>query len=127
MFCIELFRFPLSLISSPRHYFLNTTFVNVESLRKRAEPECVMHPRDAERRGLVSGRRVVVHNDRGHFAVVLRVDEGVREGVVWAPSIWWGKFSPDGQNANATTSQRETDLGHGPVFYDNLVEVSATD
>ncbi|MBK6843482.1 MAG: molybdopterin oxidoreductase family protein [Gemmatimonadetes bacterium] len=120
-------RFPLSLISSPRHYFLNTTFVNVESLRKRAEPECVMHPRDAERRGLVSGRRVVVHNDRGHFAVVLRVDEGVREGVVWAPSIWWGKFSPDGQNANATTSQRETDLGHGPVFYDNLVEVSATD
>lgn len=120
-------RYPLSLISSPRHYFLNTTFVNIDSLRKRAEPECVMHPRDAERRGLVSGARVVVHNDRGHFTAALRVTEGIREGVVWAPSIWWGKLSPDGQNANATTSQRETDLGHGPVFYDNLVEVSAAD
>ncbi len=120
-------RFPLSLISSPRHYFLNTTFVNIASLRKHAEPECVMHPRDAERRGLAPGTRVIVHNDRGHFAAALDVSDTVREGVVWAPSIWWGKLSPDGQNANATTSQRETDLGHGPVFYDNLVEVSAAD
>lgn len=120
-------RFPLSLISSPRHYFLNTTFVNIASLRKHGEPECIMHPRDAERRGLGSGARVVVHNDRGHFAAALQVSDTVREGVVWAPSIWWGKLSPDGQNANATTSQRETDLGHGPVFYDNLVEVSAAD
>jgi anaerobic selenocysteine-containing dehydrogenase len=120
-------RFPLSLISSPRHYFLNTTFVNIASLRKHAEPECVMHPIDAERRGLSSATRVIVHNDRGHFAAVLHVSESVREGVVWAPSIWWGKLSPDGQNANATTSQRETDMGHGPVFYDNLVEVSAAD
>lgn len=120
-------RYPLSLISSPRHFFLNSTFVNIASLRKDAEPECIMHPRDAERRGLTSGTRVVLHNDRGHFAALLRVEEGVREGVVWAPSIWWGKLSPDGQNANATTSQRETDLGHGPVFYDNLVEVSAAD
>ena len=120
-------RYPLSLISSPRHFFLNSTFVNIASLRKNAEPECVMHPVDAERRGLVNGTMVVVHNDRGHFLVRLRVESSVREGVVWAPSIWWGKFSPDGQNANATTSQRETDMGHGPVFYDNLVEVSAAD
>lgn len=120
-------RFPLSLISSPRHYFLNSTFVNIASLRKHAEPECLMHPIDAERRGLSSGTRVIVHNDRGHFAAALRVSDSVREGVVWAPSIWWGKLSPDGHNANATTSQRETDMGHGPVFYDNLVEVSAAD
>ena len=120
-------RFPLSLISSPRHYFLNTTFVNIASLRKNAEPECIMHPHDAERRGLAHGVRVVIHNDRGHFTALLRVEDSVREGVVWAPSIWWGKYAADGQNANATTSQRETDLGRGPVFYDNLVEVSAAD
>lgn len=120
-------RFPLMLISSPRHYFLNSTFVNIASLRKDAEPECVMHPHDAARRGLGSGMRVVVHNDRGHFAALLRVEDSVREGVVWAPSIWWGKFARDGQNANAVTSQGETDLGRGPVFYDTLVEVGAAD
>lgn len=120
-------RYPLSLISSPRHFFLNTTFVNVASLRKNAEPECIVHPNDAARRNLQGGERVVIHNDRGHFRAVVRVEDSVREGVVWAPSIWWGKLSPDGQNANAVTSQDETDLGRGPVFYDTLVEVSAAD
>jgi anaerobic selenocysteine-containing dehydrogenase len=120
-------RFPLVLISSPRHYFLNSTFVNIESLRKNAEPECVLHPLDAERRGIPEGARVVVFNDRGEFTAVARVGDHVRPGVVWAPSIWWAKLSPDGTNANATTSQRETDMGAGPVLYDNLVEVALAD
>jgi anaerobic selenocysteine-containing dehydrogenase len=121
-------RYPLTLISSPAHTFLNTSFVNVDALRRAArEPELVIHPRDAERRALVTGARVVVHNDRGEFLATARVEEMVREGTVWAPSIWWGKYAADGKNANDTTSQRETDMGHGPVFYDNLVEVSAAD
>jgi anaerobic selenocysteine-containing dehydrogenase len=121
-------RYPLTLISSPAHQFLNTTFVNVDALRRAArEPECVLHPHDAERRAIPAGARVVIHNDRGAFTAVARVEDSIREGVIWAPSIWWGKFAADGANANQTTSQRETDLGHGPVFYDNLVEVSLAD
>ena len=121
-------RFPLTLISSPAHQFLNSTFVNVESLRRAArEPECLLHPADAERRAIAPGMRVVVYNDRGAFTAVARVEDSIREGVAWAPSIWWGKLAADGANANHTTSQRETDMGHGPVFYDNLVEVSIAD
>jgi anaerobic selenocysteine-containing dehydrogenase len=119
-------RYPLTLISSPAHTFLNSTFVNVTSLRRQAhEPEVLLHPADAERRGIVTGMRVTVHNDRGAFAAQARVEPSIREGVVWAPSIWWGKLTGDDANANQTTSQRETDLGHGPVFYDNQVEVDA--
>jgi len=121
-------KYPLTLISSPAHQFLNSTFVNIDSLRRGArEPECLLHPTDAERRGIGVGARVVVHNDRGAFTAVARVEETIRPGVVWAPSIWWGKFAADGANANQTTSQRETDMGHGPVFYDNLVEVGLAD
>ncbi len=121
-------RFPLTLISSPAHQFLNSTFVNVDVLRRAArEPELVIHPADAAPRDIVPGSRVLVHNDRGEFLAIARVEDGVREGTVWAPSIWWGKFAADGRNANHTTSQRETDLGHGPVFYDNLVEVTPAD
>jgi anaerobic selenocysteine-containing dehydrogenase len=120
-------RYPLTLISSPAHTFLNSTFVNVTSLRRQAqEPEVLLHPSDAERRGIVTGMRVTVHNDRGAFAAQARVEPSIREGVVWAPSIWWGKLTGDDANANQTTSQRETDLGHGPVFYDNQVEVDAS-
>lgn len=121
-------RFPLTLISSPAHQFLNSTFVNIDSLRRAArEPECILHPADAERRGIAVGARVAIHNDRGAFTAVARVEDGIREGVVWAPSIWWGKLAKDGANANQTTSQLETDMGHGPVFYDNQVEVSLAD
>ena len=121
-------RFPLTLISSPAHTFLNTTFVNVTSLRRQArEPEVLLHPADAERRAIVSGAMVTVHNDRGAFLAKARVEPSIREGVAWAPSIWWGKLAADGANANQTTSQRETDLGHGPVFYDNQLEVAMAD
>jgi anaerobic selenocysteine-containing dehydrogenase len=117
-------RYPLTLISSPAHTFLNTTFANITSLRRQArEPEVLLHPADAERRAIAAGMRVTVRNDRGAFAATARVEASIREGVVWAPSIWWGKLTGDGANANQTTSQRETDLGHGPVFYDNQVEV----
>ena len=86
----------------------------------------LLHPADAERRGhRARAMRVTVHNDRGAFTAMARVEPTIREGVAWAPSIWWGKLAGDGANANQTTSQRETDLGHGPVFYDNLVEVEA--
>ena len=120
-------RFPLVLISSPRHQFMNSTFVNVASLSRNAEPECLLHPHDAERRGLADGDRVLVHNDRGAFTARLRVADSIREGVAWAPSIWWSKLSPDRRSVNDTTSQQLTDLGAGPVFYDNLVEVESAD
>ena len=107
-------RFPLVLISSPRHYFLNTTFVNIESLRKNPEPECVLHVNDAARRGISEGARVVVFNDRGEFTAVARVGEQIREGVAWAPSIWWGKLFPqrhERQCHDVTTRNRH---GHRP-------------
>lgn len=117
-------RFPITLISSPAHQFLNSSFVNVGPLQRAArEPEVALHPRDAERRGIVEGAMVMVENERGHFQARARVREGIREGVAWAPGIWWAKLSPDGRNVNATTSQRLTDMGAGPVFYDNLVEI----
>lgn len=120
-------KYPLALISSPRHQFLNSSFVNIESLRRGAEPEVVLHRNDAAVRGIVEGARVVVANDRGFFTGIARVGEAVREGVANAPSVWWTKLTSDGKNANDTTSQRETDMGHGPVFYDNLVEISVAD
>ncbi|HEX7121519.1 MAG TPA: molybdopterin oxidoreductase family protein [Gemmatimonadaceae bacterium] len=118
-------RWPLTLISSPAHQFLNSTFVNVDKLRRSVgRPECIIHPDDAAPRGIRPGDEVEIRNDRGAFRVIARVEPEVKPGVVWAPSVWWTKYAPDGRNANETTSQRETDLGGGPVFYDNQVDVS---
>ena len=118
-------RWPLTLISSPAHQFLNSTFVNVDKLRRSVgSPECVIHPDDAAPRAISDGDEVEIRNDRGAFKVVARVKDDIRRGVIWAPSVWWTKLAPDGRNANQTTSQRETDMGGGATFYDNQVEVS---
>jgi anaerobic selenocysteine-containing dehydrogenase len=45
--------------------------------------------------------------------------------VAWAPGIWWAKLSADGRNVNAVTSQKLTDMGGGPTFYDCQVEIRA--
>jgi anaerobic selenocysteine-containing dehydrogenase len=117
-------RFPLQMISPPSPHFLNSTFVNVESLRQAARaPELEIHPDDAATRGIRSGDVVRVFNDRGSFTAAARVGDSVRPGVVVAPGIWWNKLVAGRATANATTSTRLTDLGGGATFFDNLVEV----
>jgi len=118
-------RYPLALISPPAHSFLNSTFVNVASLRRSAgKPMLEIHADDAGRRGINAGDAVRIHNDRGFFTAEAVITDRVRPGVVSAPSVWWPKIAADKKNANQTTSQALTDIGHGATFYDNLVEVS---
>src|SRR5439155_898607 len=94
-------RYPLQLISPPSPHFLNSTFVNVDSLRSAARhPELEIHPADAAARNLRSGDLVQVFNDRGRFDAIAVVGETVRPGVVVAPGIWWNKLAGDRANAN---------------------------
>lgn len=117
-------QYPLQLLTPPSPHFLNSTFVNVDSLRHAAnEPELEIHPDDAARRGIAQGDRVRIFNDRGTFEAAALVGHTVRPGVVVSPSIWWNKFTADRVNANSTTASRLTDMGGGATFFDNLVEV----
>jgi len=118
-------RFPLQLLTPPAPAFLNSTFVNVDSLRQtEREPMLQIHPIDAAPRKIQSGQWVRVFNDRGTFQAKAPVGETVRPGVVVSQSIWWNRFTPDNVNCNTTTSTKLTDLGAGATFFDNLVEVA---
>ena len=119
-------RHPLAMISPPARNFLNSSFVNVKSLRDiEGGPLLEIHASDAEPRGIQDGRMVRVFNARGEYRCKARVSERARPGVVNGLGIWWRKLGPDCTNVNELTSQRLTDLGRGPVFYDCLVEVAA--
>jgi anaerobic selenocysteine-containing dehydrogenase len=119
-------RFPLQMVSPPVPSFLNSTFVEIESLRRAAgEPTIEMHPDDAARRGITNGQWVRVGNERGSFRARAVVGATVKAGVVVTQGIWWNKYTSDGVNCNTTTSSRLTDLGGGATFFDNLVEVTA--
>ena len=117
-------KYPLAMISPPARNFLNTSFVNVKSLRDtEGEPHLEMHPEDAAKRGLQTGDMVRIFNDRGSLLSRLRVTTKARAGLVVGLSIWWKKYASDGKNSNELTSQRLTDMGEGPTFFDLLVEV----
>ena len=116
--------FPLAMISPPARNFLNSSFVNVKSLRDiEGEPLLEMHALDAAARGIPSGAIVRVFNPRGSYLVKAEVCARARPGVVNGLGVWWRKLGLGGTNVNQLTSQRLTDLGRGPVFYDCLVEV----
>jgi anaerobic selenocysteine-containing dehydrogenase len=119
-------RYPLAMISPPARHFLNSTFVNVTSLRSiEGQPLVEIHPDDAAARGIADGAMVRVFNDRGEYRCAAAVSERARPGVVNGLGIWWRKLGPDGTNVNELTHQRLTDIGRAPSFYDCLVEVAA--
>jgi anaerobic selenocysteine-containing dehydrogenase len=121
-------KYPLAMISPPARNFLNSSFVNVKSLRDtEGEPHLDIHPQDALLRNISTGDMVRIYNDRGAFVALARVTEKARTGLVVGLSIWWKKFASDNKNANEVTSQNLTDMGGGPTFYDVLVQVEKTE
>ena len=118
-------RYPLAMISPPARNFLNSTFVNVESLRAiEKEPLVEISLIDAAARGISTGDTVKVFNDRGEYHCKADVSARARPGVVNGLGIWWRKMGLNGTNVNEVTSQLLTDLGRAPVFYDCQVEVA---
>jgi anaerobic selenocysteine-containing dehydrogenase len=119
-------RYPLAMISPPARNFLNSSFVNVKSLRDiEGEPLIEMHADDAAARQLADGARVAAFNDRGRYVATLKVSKRARPGVVNGLGVWWRKLGVQGTNVNEVTHQRLTDMGNAPAFYDCLVQVEA--
>ena len=117
--------FPLAMISPPARNFLNSSFVNVTSLRQiEGEPLLEIHTDDAQQRGITSGAVVRIFNQRGTYRCKAKVSARARLGVVNGLGVWWRKLGLDGSNVNQLTSQQLTDLGRAPTFYDCWVEVA---
>ncbi len=117
-------RYPLAMISPPARNFLNSSFVNVKSLRDiEGEPVLEMHPDDAAPRGIEAQQLVRVYNQRGSTLSRAVLNARARRGVVNGLGVWWRKYGADGSNVNQLTHQRLTDIGRAPSFYDCLVEV----
>ena len=116
--------YPLAMISPPARNFLNSTFVNVKSLRSiEGVPVVEISTLDAAARGIQSGDVVRVFNARGQYHCQAEVSARARPGVVNGLGVWWRKFGPQGTNVNELTGQRLTDMGRAPTFYDCAVEL----
>jgi anaerobic selenocysteine-containing dehydrogenase len=115
-------KYPLELVSSKNDDSMNSTFGNRPAVD--AETAALhLHQRDAGPRGIVTGDRVRMFNDRGSLLLTAKVGDAVAPGVARAPSSRWPGKAMDGRNANALTSDRLADHGGGPTLYSCLVQV----
>src|ERR1700733_14986264 len=115
---------PLELLARKPDNHLNSTFANLESVRKM-EPwigTLEMHPTDAGARGIRDGDQVRAFNTRGEIVLKARVDGSVSAGVV-AARLDWARFGAGAININVLTSEKLTDLGNAATFYSVCVEV----
>jgi len=118
-------RFPLQCIVPPNRFFLNSSFSQSELLRRRqGSATAMIAAADASARGIRDGDDVRVESPRGAACFTARITDATRPGVVVIEGIWWHRFSPGGVGVNALTSDRVADLGGGPAFHSNLVQVS---
>jgi anaerobic selenocysteine-containing dehydrogenase len=118
-------RYPLEFLSRKADNYMNSTFANLDGHRKmetRTNQRLEMHPDDAAKRGIAEGDAIKIWNDRGALKLTAMMNHSLPRGVV-AGKLDWGRFSADGVNVNALTSERLTDIGAGATFYSTLVEV----
>src|SRR5262249_8862788 len=94
--------------------------------KREGEPFCVLHPEEAAKRGLASGQRVRLFNDRAAVGLVLKVADDVQPGVILVPGQRPGSESVAG-TVNMLCSDRLSDIGAGATYQSTFLEVAAWD
>lgn len=121
-------KYPLQLIGWKTKARDNSTFYNNPWLKQAMTQELWINPLDADPRGISTGDKLKVYNERGATMIQARVTPRVIPGVVAGPTGAW--YDPDATgicqngNLNVLTTLKKTALSHGNTQHTCLVEVA---
>lgn len=114
-------KYPLSLMSPNTKNRIHSQFGNCDTIKALDPvPVVLMSPKDAIGREITDNEKVKVFNDRGEIAITVKYDYSLIPGNVVIVNGYWNQ---EGGNPNLLSKGRETDMGHGTAFHDNMVEV----
>ncbi|MBL8893323.1 MAG: molybdopterin oxidoreductase family protein, partial [Rhizobiales bacterium] len=114
--------YPFRLATSPARTFLNSSFNETPSSRKReGRPTVFVHPDDMQALAIADGAKVKLGSARGEVTLHAKAFEGVRRGVLIAESIWPNEAFEDGQGINTLTGCDQPAPAAGGAFHDNRV------
>jgi anaerobic selenocysteine-containing dehydrogenase len=117
---------PFRLVTAPARGFLNTSFTEMASGRRReGRPAVLVHPDDALRLGLAEGSKVRLGNVRGEVVLHVKIADGQQPGVLVAESIWPSEYFEGGIGINALTSDDPGPPWGGAVYHDSAVWLRA--
>ena len=103
------------------HYRIHSQFGNLGIIKKfDPEPLLAISPEDADDMDLNDGDKVRVFNERGEITLKVKLSARMKNKCVSLPNGWWAS---EGACGNFLSAGRETDMGHGTAFHDNLVSI----
>lgn len=115
-------KYPLNILAPKSHGFINSSYANIENkLKAQGEQFVMIHPLDADTRGIKDGDQTKVFNDRGYFEAKSKVTTDVNQGIVVATLGYWRQHNKG--VVNSVSSNAYGDMGHSPTSHDCLVEV----
>lgn len=118
-------KLPLHFITPNTGSRIHSQFGNLKVIIDNSEsPALLISPVDAENRKIITGSRVRVHNNSAELFTIARISNRLPSGTVLLNNGIWFK---EGGGGNLLVSGRETDMGHGAAFHDNMVEVEPAD
>lgn len=113
---------PFRLATSPARGYLNSTFNETPTSRRReGRPEVMVHPEDALAHGIADGARVRLGNRRGEVVLHARLFDGLRRGVLVSEGLWPNNAFEDGRGINTLTGADAVAPYGGAAFHDNRV------
>lgn len=117
---------PFRLVTAPARHYLNSTFNETPTSRRRERrPRVKMHPDDIAALGLADGETVRLGNDRGEIDIAVEAFAGVQTGVVIVESIWPNSAFAGGRGINVLTGADPVSPTGGAAFHDNRIWIRA--
>jgi anaerobic dimethyl sulfoxide reductase subunit A len=120
-------RYPLQLISPKSALRTHSQGSNIAEIQKQ-EARCLsMHPSDAAKRGICSGKYAILFNEQGQARLPVRLSADIVPGVVCLPEGKWADLDNDGidngGSANMFTSTVGTAASLSAIMHGVGVEV----
>jgi anaerobic selenocysteine-containing dehydrogenase len=114
--------YPFKLATSPSRSYLNSSFAETPSSRKReGRPEVMVNPADAERLGIAAGVKVELGSPRGTVILHAKVTDQTRPGTLIAEGLWANADHEGGRGINMLTGADAVAPFGGAAFHDNKV------
>ncbi|HWI53773.1 MAG TPA: molybdopterin-dependent oxidoreductase [Symbiobacteriaceae bacterium] len=117
-------KYPLQMVNRKISRTIHSSFgggtvpwLNEATVR---EQQVMIHPLDAEARGIKNGEYVKVLNDRGELRVKAWVTEWMTRGIVSLENGWWEK---EGGSSSTLTNDTPEALSSGHSLNNTLVQV----
>jgi anaerobic selenocysteine-containing dehydrogenase len=113
---------PFRLATSPARNFLNSTFNETPTSKKReGRPTLLVHPDDMGDVGIADGDKVRIGNARGVVVLHARPFAGLVRGVLVSETIWPNDAYEGGAGINCLTGADQVAPCGGAAFHDNRV------